>query len=68
MKGVLGVFGVFWAITWPELDQHRVGVLLVVEKAKGAGGSPGGVVQTSADGREYKYNRNDGRGHVGASG
>ena len=48
----------FWGFSGPslgrELDKRHGGSLQVVEKADGAGGSPGGVVRTSADGREYK--------------
>ena len=55
--GVQKVSWGFWGVSGPllgwEPDQRCVGMLQVMEKAKGAGGSPGGVVQMSADGRKY---------------
>ena len=49
-------------------DQRRVGILQEVEKAEGAGGSPGGVVRVCADDVEYEWGTKDGNGRVDASG
>ena len=52
-KGVLGVFGFSGPLIGWGSDQRRFVVLQGMEKAEGAGGSPGGVVRVCADSVEY---------------
>ena len=56
-----GVWKVSWGflgVSRPSigrgLDQHRVRILQWVEKAEGAGESPGGIVRVCADDVGYK--------------